>query len=181
MKELLEKVSTLRHNISSVIKLLQALGRTREIALAITKAEEGFMFLGKVKQQLGSVSPYPVAIDKVSSVIEDAVDITIGLEGSKLSIIKRLRFMLQDIVSDHTYNALIDQFSRGKVIPGNLGYEFTMESLMSIVAAKMWLGMEINNIAHAVVSKVRPALKGPVADAIMDKAVPIKKSRRKKK
>lgn len=152
MKEQLVKEAThARLHISEVIFLMQNVNRTREVSLAITNAEEAFMFLGKCKGALGEPSPYPKEKDKASATIADTVTGVVTLEGTEIEVINTIREMLQAIISDSFYNRLFDYFTGVKrfISAQNVVHGYAMTSFMRLTASKMWLGMELNNIMQS--------------------------------
>lgn len=65
----------LRKDIDETIQILSSLPKSREIALAITKLEEGVMWLGMDLKRLGAKNPYPSSKDpNTGNTIEPTAD-----------------------------------------------------------------------------------------------------------
>lgn len=158
MTELVKEVKDLRLAISELIVMVNLLPKTRETSLTYTKLEEGFMFLGKVLEYLGNESPYPTEINKATDKIADSVDPNkIKLpEGTDLEVVKQVRDLIQQVISANTWNKLFDITTPPScvVIHTSVGWMFVNYALINIVAAKMWLGMEVNNIVSVKSPKV---------------------------
>lgn len=150
MKEqLILEVKRLRLSISENVVMIGLLEKSRATALAATKAEEAFMFLGKVLESLGAPYPYPRGSNEASGKIEDTVekgDVSFP-EGNMtyLEMVKYVRSHLQGSISSTTYNKILDYSGHRS---SSLLFQFCMQSLMNLVASKMWLGMEINAIVR---------------------------------
>ena len=153
MKEqLIEKVKGLRLRISTDLVRINQLSKTRETSLAYTRLEEGFMFLGKVLGEVfGNESPYPKEKDKATSKIADSVDpdTVVMPSGTDIEVVKFIRDSLQGIISDDIWNVLLDWITpsnRPFIQKGNKNWAMVNHALLSVIASKMWLGMELNNI-----------------------------------
>ncbi len=149
---LLNEVTVMREELSIFIIQMNSINKTRELALAITKAEEAFMFLGKVKGALGSPSPYPKGKFEASSKIADfaeADDVPI-LAGLPILITKEIREGIQNLISSSVFNKLFGFFAGNQPFVGylNTKYGYAMQAFMNLTASKMWLGMELNNIVQ---------------------------------
>jgi len=152
MTELVNEVKEVRLGISELTIMVNLLEKTRNTSLAYTKLEEGFMFLGKILEYLGNESPYPTEKDKAAKKIADSIDPNkVSLpKGSDLEVVKQVRDYIQVIISHGVWNRVFDITTSGSHVGySNIGWMFANQALMNIVAAKMWLGMEINSIVNA--------------------------------
>lgn len=149
---LLNEVTVMREELSIFIIQMNSINKTRELALAITKAEEAFMFLGKVKGALGSPSPYPKGKFEASSKIADfaEADNVPILAGLPILITKEIREGIQNLISSPVFNKLFGFFAGNQPFVGylNTKYGYAIQAFMNLTASKMWLGMELNNIVQ---------------------------------
>lgn len=63
-----------RKNIDEIIQQVKALPPSRERALAITKLQEGVMWLGMDLKRLNEPNPYPNSKDPTNTKIEPTAD-----------------------------------------------------------------------------------------------------------
>lgn len=65
---------TLRKGLDEQLQTMKALPNTREKSLAITRVQEGIMWLGMVLKELGTPNPYPSSYDPTSVKVEPTAD-----------------------------------------------------------------------------------------------------------
>lgn len=151
---LITNVKLMRLSISEKLVMVNQLEGSRAVSLAYTRLEEAFMFLGKILGALGDGYPYPGDDDKekVNKKISDSCDpdSVVMPEGSPIKKVKDIRGGVQVMISSRVWNYLLDRFS----VPGqpfvrysNISWTIVNQSLMHLMAAKMWLGMELNNLS----------------------------------
>lgn len=119
-------------------------GRNREVSLAATSVQLGFMWLGIELGALGSANPYPKSMDKSSPIIEKhadkAQDDFYGYISSpdldETAKVKALRSEVQLLINMVEFGG---NFNRtGKNAWGVACDKF--------IEAKLWLGQQLNNI-----------------------------------
>lgn len=176
--EIIEKVKGLRLRVSEAIAMIGKLDTSRETSLAYTQAQEGFMFLGKVLDFFGAEDRYPKDKDKASATIMDSVDfdaVSLPDGDSYLERVKGVRDVLQRLMSDSLWNRLLDATTdqgQSFVSHQNVGWAVVNHSLISLMASKMWLGMELNNIVRETeVPQANPPSLKEQHDPTMEKAV----------
>lgn len=64
----------LRRDIDALLQKLKALPPSRERALAITKLQEGIMWLGMDLKRLNEPTPYPTSYDPSTTKVEPTAD-----------------------------------------------------------------------------------------------------------
>lgn len=64
----------LRQDTDAILQRLKKLPGSRERSLAITKLQEGVMWLGMDLKRLGEANPYPNGKDPSNTVIESTAD-----------------------------------------------------------------------------------------------------------
>lgn len=64
----------LRRDIDAIIQRVKDLPASRERSLAITKLQEGVMWLGMDLKRLGEENPYPNSKDPSNTIIEPTAD-----------------------------------------------------------------------------------------------------------
>jgi hypothetical protein len=72
-KEIVEN-KQLRKDIDDIIQRIKSLPPSRERSLAITKLQEGVMWLGMDLKRLGTPNPYPNSKDPSNTNIEPTAD-----------------------------------------------------------------------------------------------------------
>lgn len=69
-----KQVKQARKDLDVIITNIKNLNRSRENSLAITKIEEGIMWLGKELKRLGEENPYPDSYNPQNTKIEPTAD-----------------------------------------------------------------------------------------------------------
>lgn len=67
-------VKELRRELDASLQKVKGLVRTREVALAVTKIQEGIMWLGMELKELGNPTPYPNSYDPSNAVVDKTAD-----------------------------------------------------------------------------------------------------------
>ncbi len=65
---------SLRKQTDEIIQTIKSLPTSRERSLAITKLQEGVMWLGMDLKRLGEANPYPNSKDVSNTIIEPTAD-----------------------------------------------------------------------------------------------------------
>lgn len=68
------QVKQFRRSLDAILQEMKMMGRSSERALAITKIQEGIMWLGMSLKELGAPNPYPSSYDPSSPVVEPTAD-----------------------------------------------------------------------------------------------------------
>lgn len=140
-----QKVKELRMFVDHLMIQSKNISPSREVSLAYTNMQRGFMWLGKVLQGLSEPNPYPESTNVNSAKIEERTDqskdspaMFTGMpnDGDRTTNIKWFRANLDDVVSK------ID-FGYSNRAANNAEDAFA--------EAKMWFGQELNNIRLATV------------------------------
>lgn len=72
---LIKSIKTRRVDLDENIQMLKLLPSTREISLAITKVQEGVMWLGMELKRIGEgPNPYPNSKDPSNTIIDPTAD-----------------------------------------------------------------------------------------------------------
>lgn len=73
-ENLIKEIKTARVQGDAFIQIAKALPKTRESALAITKAQEAVMWLGMMLKEMGTPAPYPESYNPENAVVEPTAD-----------------------------------------------------------------------------------------------------------
>lgn len=63
-----------RKDLDTTLQSIKARGASRETSLAITKIQEGIMWLGMELKRLGEQNPYPTSYDPTTAKVEPTAD-----------------------------------------------------------------------------------------------------------
>lgn len=138
-----QKVKEVRMFVDHLMIQSKNISPSREVSLAYTNMQRGFMWLGKVLQGLSEPNPYPESTNVNSAKIEERTDQSkdspamfpgMPNNGDRTANIKWFRANLDDVVSK------ID-FGYSNRAANNAEDAFA--------EAKMWFGQELNNIRLA--------------------------------
>lgn len=136
------KVKSIRMFVDDLMIQSKIITPSREISLAYTNMQRGFMWLGKVLQELNESNPYPESTNIASPKIEERTD---QAKDSQTSF-EQFRFEVSDRTKaikwfrdklDFVINQIVCFESNGRAAD-NAGDAFA--------EAKMWFGQELNNI-----------------------------------
>ena len=68
------KVKELRVGLDAQLQILKSLSPSREVALSITKVQEGIMWLGMEMKRINDTNPYPESYNPTNTIIEPTAD-----------------------------------------------------------------------------------------------------------
>ena len=137
MNKLYEAIHLFRLRVDALSQKVFVLAGTRETKLAYTKLQSAKMWMGKALGEWGSENPYtpgqPIPPQDKAEKITHAA-------GTRLEKITVLREEAQNLIDD------LQRF----VVPQEIsarGLVYFEQGILHLIEAKMWLGMEVPNIA----------------------------------
>lgn len=152
MEKIVEKVKKYRVKIDKLFTVMGGMEKSREISIAITSAQNGKMWLGKVLQRLDQPNPYPESKNASNTKIEPTADTWVGdLERELKGIghIQKAKQLRQELTS--IYEELeSDKDSIFSEEMDVLLFHFLLKSYDYIVESNMWLGMELGRVNKEV-------------------------------
>lgn len=160
----MNNLKQIRRALDARAKDIAALGRTRELSLALTTCQQGRMLLGNALKLLGSSTPYPEASNPQSPRVEPPVDVTDAdyapnLPEDAIAAVKEVRRRFEQQILE------LDA-ARQKLWPRHVGTsaESVFEAAyVEILIAKSRLGMELSDRGAARDKKVAAAAKAKPA------------------
>lgn len=153
-----QKLISLRVELSKRLADAQAVGRSRELSLAVTSIQSARMLFGSVALILGSVNPYPEADKPASAVIHPSADLAVDYvppvptpEG-QVSMVKYLRVAVQLVIND-AVAVRSELWARPYASAISITAEVLFDrALTELFLAKQWLGEQLAVIGgHALV------------------------------
>ena len=72
--DLVKQVKSLRQGLDGQLQSMKACPSSREVSLAITKIQEGIMWMGMELKRLGEANPYPNSYNPENTKIEPTAD-----------------------------------------------------------------------------------------------------------
>lgn len=69
-----KQIKSLRQGLDAQLQIMKTAPSSREMSLAITKLQEGIMWLGMELKRLGEANPYPESYNPENTKIEPTAD-----------------------------------------------------------------------------------------------------------
>lgn len=133
------------------------LGKSRELALALTSLQQGRLLLGEVLKVRGDSTPYPKADDPTSAEVAPAADVSPAdyvptLPEDEIASVEEVRRRLEGTIKELGAE-------RRKIWPRDYGLleEAVFDrALCELILAKNWLGMQLSELAKPKIVTSRP-------------------------
>lgn len=143
-------MQSIRRALDARTKDIAALGRSRELSLALTTCQQGRMLLGVTLRLMGASTPYPESDNPESPVVAPAADTCSPeyepqLPENPIAAVKTVRDRL-------AHDIVILEKIHSEMWPRHVGRhgEHVFErGYTEILLAKNWLGMELSDRAQA--------------------------------
>ena len=147
--ELVTFLKGIRVETDKYFSVMGSMMPSREIAVAITAAQNAKMWLGQVLKTLDQPNPYPDSKNAANTKIEPTADVYSGnidsvLQG--LSHIQQVKMLRQKLTA--SYEGLEEkqeELQANSELDG-IGYHATVKAWEYLVESNMWLGMELGRI-----------------------------------
>lgn len=140
-----------RQNIDKLINSTPFLRQSREVSLAHTNLQRGFMWLGKALGAAGGESPYKSSMDAASPVIEPTADhsetnLSTTWSAPEFQTHTARVKSLRGIIAEH-----LKEFSEWRKVYASPNtiidyHHYLLNSRMAMEEASMWLGWELARI-----------------------------------
>jgi hypothetical protein len=169
----IEEVKSSRVTIDGIFKLINTIGFSRELSLAITEAQRSKMWLGQALKAMDAPNPYPESKDPNSQVIAPTADVSTvvdyttdqnttieGFPWLQSNHVSRVKFVRQQIdlaaaklVWNQEYNDGYAEWKKDEAIILAI-----RDARKHLTEAGMWLGMELGRIRDEELDKLVKAL-----------------------